>query len=325
MRYLALDELHTYDGAQGADVACLIRRLKERLDIPRGRLCCIGTSATIAGGDDEKHMDPLHRLAEFAGTLFEETFTPSDIITEDRLTVPEIVDVNWHSPDSLPSAAGLAPPSTAKLRASTLGALLHYGGGPAFPLREGANRWMDRAVSKPTPEKYWGLELGAWLKRQQVFCDLLEATGQPVLTWEELVDRPSANYALRKAGDKSERSLVLAAFFALVAEARELRSGRALPLAPTQLQLWIWELRRLGRVVDEKPRFGGLTSPRPATRFCQWLTAPNAVRRFGLPLLTGTAKQKSKRKVFMGSGSRPTPPEFTRAGGSRAFSHPTSW
>ena len=33
LRYLVLDELHTYDGAQGADVACLIRRLKERLDI----------------------------------------------------------------------------------------------------------------------------------------------------------------------------------------------------------------------------------------------------------------------------------------------------
>ena len=31
LRYLVVDELHTFDGAQGADVACLIRRLKERL------------------------------------------------------------------------------------------------------------------------------------------------------------------------------------------------------------------------------------------------------------------------------------------------------
>ena len=31
LRYLVLDELHTYDGAQGSDVACLIRRLRARL------------------------------------------------------------------------------------------------------------------------------------------------------------------------------------------------------------------------------------------------------------------------------------------------------
>ena len=36
LRYLVLDELHTYDGAQGADVACLIRRLKERLADSQG-------------------------------------------------------------------------------------------------------------------------------------------------------------------------------------------------------------------------------------------------------------------------------------------------
>lgn len=34
LRYLVLDELHTYDGAQGSDVACLIRRLIARLAIP---------------------------------------------------------------------------------------------------------------------------------------------------------------------------------------------------------------------------------------------------------------------------------------------------
>lgn len=50
LQYLVLDELHTYDGAQGADVACLIRRLKERFQLPQGKLCMVGTSATVAGG-----------------------------------------------------------------------------------------------------------------------------------------------------------------------------------------------------------------------------------------------------------------------------------
>ncbi|MDA2914970.1 hypothetical protein MYX77_13645, partial [Acidobacteriia bacterium AH_259_A11_L15] len=47
LRYLVLDELHTYDGAQGSDVACLIRRLKNRLGCAAGSICCVGTSATI--------------------------------------------------------------------------------------------------------------------------------------------------------------------------------------------------------------------------------------------------------------------------------------
>ena len=50
LRYLVVDELHTFDGAQGADLACLIRRIKERVKTPREHLCCVGTSATLGDG-----------------------------------------------------------------------------------------------------------------------------------------------------------------------------------------------------------------------------------------------------------------------------------
>ena len=40
-----------YDGAQGTDLACLIRRLRARLQADDG-LVCAGTSATIGGGED---------------------------------------------------------------------------------------------------------------------------------------------------------------------------------------------------------------------------------------------------------------------------------
>ena len=46
LRFLVLDELHTYRGRQGADVALLVRRVRERLQPER--LLCIGTSATVA-------------------------------------------------------------------------------------------------------------------------------------------------------------------------------------------------------------------------------------------------------------------------------------
>lgn len=34
LKYIAVDELHTFDGAQGTDLACLLRRLKVRLATP---------------------------------------------------------------------------------------------------------------------------------------------------------------------------------------------------------------------------------------------------------------------------------------------------
>jgi hypothetical protein len=46
LEFLVLDELHTYRGRQGADVAMLLRRLRERTGNPK--LIHIGTSATMA-------------------------------------------------------------------------------------------------------------------------------------------------------------------------------------------------------------------------------------------------------------------------------------
>jgi ATP-dependent helicase YprA (DUF1998 family) len=44
--FLVLDELHTYRGRQGADVAMLVRRLRNRL-APDKNILCVGTSATM--------------------------------------------------------------------------------------------------------------------------------------------------------------------------------------------------------------------------------------------------------------------------------------
>ena len=45
LKYLVVDELHTFDGAQGTDLSCLIRRLKERTGrTGESELACVGTS-----------------------------------------------------------------------------------------------------------------------------------------------------------------------------------------------------------------------------------------------------------------------------------------
>lgn len=66
---LVLDEAHTYTGARGTEIAHLIRRLKERLDIRSGsgRLRCIATSASLP-----THGRALQEIGEFASNLFGE-------------------------------------------------------------------------------------------------------------------------------------------------------------------------------------------------------------------------------------------------------------
>ena len=58
--FLVLDELHTYRGRQGADVALLVRRVRERLSAQN--LLCVGTSATMASG---KSIGDKKRAKEF--------------------------------------------------------------------------------------------------------------------------------------------------------------------------------------------------------------------------------------------------------------------
>jgi len=86
LQFLVLDELHTYRGRQGADVAMLVRRVRERL-APDG-LQCIGTSATMASGGTSQERNA--KVAEVASTLFATAIPAFNIITEDleRATDP---------------------------------------------------------------------------------------------------------------------------------------------------------------------------------------------------------------------------------------------
>lgn len=82
LRFLVLDEVHTYTGKRGADVACLIRRLKQHTNTI-GRLRCIGTSATVqseGAAGDERGI-----IARFAARLFGEPFAAENVIVEDYL------------------------------------------------------------------------------------------------------------------------------------------------------------------------------------------------------------------------------------------------
>lgn len=85
--FIVLDELHTYRGRQGADVAMLIRRLRDRLCRGKDPIC-IGTSATMAseGGPEDRAA----AVASVASRLFGATIPSEAVIDEslDRATDP---------------------------------------------------------------------------------------------------------------------------------------------------------------------------------------------------------------------------------------------
>ncbi|MDU1587788.1 MAG: DEAD/DEAH box helicase [Cutibacterium avidum] len=118
LQYVVLDEFHTYDGAQGTDVAMLLRRLgtalkshwpargsaedthpEEDWQRPLGQATPVGTSATLGGGTAE---GTAHMTA-FATTIFGETFDADCVVPETRKTHEEwagdapqrVADLEW--------------------------------------------------------------------------------------------------------------------------------------------------------------------------------------------------------------------------------------
>lgn len=91
LEFLVLDELHTYRGRQGADVALLVRRLRERLKAEQ--LVCIGTSATMSSTGSQADRNRV--VAEVASKLFGTGISEHDVIGEtlERVTNP-LKDVN---------------------------------------------------------------------------------------------------------------------------------------------------------------------------------------------------------------------------------------
>ncbi|MGH3893773.1 MAG: DEAD/DEAH box helicase [Rhodococcus qingshengii] len=98
LQYVVLDEFHTYDGAQGTDVAMLLRRLgltvkahstdsspvtEDDRNRPLGRITPVATSATLGS-----KAEPTAML-DFARTVFGETFDADAVIGETRLTAAE--------------------------------------------------------------------------------------------------------------------------------------------------------------------------------------------------------------------------------------------
>ncbi|MGQ9851650.1 MAG: DEAD/DEAH box helicase, partial [Aggregatilineaceae bacterium] len=166
--FLVFDELHTYRGRQGADVAMLIRRLKEAA--AASTLLHIGASATMIA---ERSAAPAQRrqvVADVAARLFGHPFTESDIIEETLL----------------PFTEG-GPPSSDELRAAVQ-ALPTSPPDLATYRRHPLSRWIEHT---------FGLEPeagGAYRRRVPITLDaaavnLAAETGLSAATCQQLLQR----------------------------------------------------------------------------------------------------------------------------------------
>jgi ATP-dependent helicase YprA (DUF1998 family) len=145
VRFIVLDEMHTYHGLLGTDVACLLRRLREALRRanPAFDPVFVGTSATLQAGEEG---DPKLGIARFFSRLTGQDTSPEAVITEtaDTPRLPEGVQLppapaiteeelaNFNASDSQKAAAllrkltGATADNPASLRRLWEGSALPY-------------------------------------------------------------------------------------------------------------------------------------------------------------------------------------------------------
>ena len=105
LAFLVMDELHVYRGRQGADVAMLLRRVRQRAG--RRDLVCIGTSATIVTDGDRGERRA--RIAEAGQKLFG-VAVPADHVVEETLQRVATVPVP-EGREALAAAVRAEPPA----------------------------------------------------------------------------------------------------------------------------------------------------------------------------------------------------------------------
>ncbi len=271
LRYLVVDELHTFDGAQGTDLACLIRRLKARL-LPDGgeELICIGTSATL-GGEGQREA-----LSHYAEQVFQSPFGEDSIIGESRQGAGEFLN--------LPIEHVFTPcEGMAEILEPARHATVHdY-------IQAQCKLFFPEAEKARPDDKAWRISLGDRLKRHLLFNNLLRLLANQPRSLDQLAQEFANTLPVGEA--RSNTAGLLDALCALVSVARK---ENGLPLVNLRLQLWTRELRRIVAPVrsaqeggragltfsdDLKPHDSGLHLPLVQCNHCHataWLSRKQA-------------------------------------------------
>ncbi|NEV64392.1 DEAD/DEAH box helicase [Thiorhodococcus minor] len=251
LRYLVVDELHTFDGAQGTDLAMLIRRLRHRLKCDaqgdRGRLICVGTSATLGDASDARP------LRDYAGQVFATDFDADAVIVErrqgfDAFIGDKVIEHLIAADDAVLEA--IRPRSFERSQEAVSRFL------PAFFSDPETLAVLQAGLDTPLGR----IRLGEELKRHLLFQSLLRTATQAPVTVDEIVDKLQRTLSARLVPEA--RSLI-SALLTLVAWARaphaEQQVDASTPverlsaLVSLRVQLWLQELRRVLATVSRHP------------------------------------------------------------------------
>ncbi len=238
LRFLVVDELHTFDGAQGTDLACLIRRLKARLDTPENHLCCIGTSATL--GDNEKKAT----LLTYAGEVFGESFDENAIIMESRLTAGEFLE------NSMITRVGVVSQDLAdKLNPDSYSEYKEY-------ILSQHELWFEEKISANEFNKTkWRITLGDKIRGHSFFQNLLKVLKGGIKSYDEILFELEKCTPEFKEADQTYKLNLISSLLALVSTARIGTEEKNRPFLHVRYQLWLRELRRMvGKVSKKEPR-----------------------------------------------------------------------
>ncbi len=238
LRYLVVDELHTFDGAQATDLACLVRRLKARLRTPNAHLCCVGTSATLGSPNSASP------LVGYASKVFSEPFADDCVIGEDILSLQDITAdcfIAYHGIPGHAATEAVAPVART----------------PEALLAAEYAAWFEGSELPPDLAELEGrIELGKQLRQHSFFRNLLtlaERSNRKVFSQQWLVHELAPLLGRKTSPERAWR--LLEGFLSLCAHARyrEPRSGAVGPLLRVHAHLWIRELSRLVASVSAAP------------------------------------------------------------------------
>lgn len=259
LRYLVVDELHTFDGAQGTDLACLIRRLKRRLYADDGSLCCVGTSATLGGSA------AATELRRYAAEVFGEPFGDGSVVGETRISAGEFLAGAQDRFDERPEPGDIdaldpaaAVDADAWLRAQVR---LWFG-------EHGDDGEHGDAAAGDIADPVWRVALGDRLRDHGAFRGLIAQLDGGVVALDDVVGSLGR---LRGEYLRNPRfgQLAVLSMIGLISAARRWRpelpevrqereaAGKPRPPQPfldVRLQLWQRELRRMVATVEARPK-----------------------------------------------------------------------
>ncbi len=233
LKFMAVDEIHTFDGASGTDLASLIRRVRAKLKVKENGLACIGTSATLGG-------DGTEDIRAFATNIFAEKFDENSVVEEYRVEADDFLAM---SEDEI-----LLYPHPAMLRELDFKS---YDSIESYI--EGQYKiWFSDEVEDVSNEAF-RVELGEKLKRLHFFRLLLKTLDGKIVSRTEIIDA-----FIRKIPIKSSQSyfeLMIDSLLALTSWARDPKQGSDYPpFLFVRVQIWLRELARMVASLEEQPK-----------------------------------------------------------------------